>query len=214
MKPWGLVFFDVDSTLVTIEGVDVLAGGNVEVAALTDAAMNGEIPIEEVYGRRLDIIRPSEADLRELGRKYIESLVPGAEEVIKKLRGDGVDVHLLTAGITQAIEPLAENLGLRPRAVHAVRVLLDEDGNYSDFDRASPLTRTGGKALVIRDLRVRSKGRVAMIGDGVSDLETREAVDLFIGFGGVAQREKVRAGAHRYIAERTLLPVLEILREG
>jgi phosphoserine phosphatase len=43
-----LVFFDVDSTLVTIEGIDWLARGNASVAALTEAAMRGEIPLEHV----------------------------------------------------------------------------------------------------------------------------------------------------------------------
>ena len=52
------VFFDVDSTLVTIEGIDVLADGNPEIAKLTDAAMNGEIPLDQVYARRLEMIRP------------------------------------------------------------------------------------------------------------------------------------------------------------
>ena len=58
---YRLVFFDVDSTLVTIEGIDVLAGGNPEVAKLTEAAMNGEIQLDEVYGRRLELIQPTRA---------------------------------------------------------------------------------------------------------------------------------------------------------
>ena len=213
MKPWGLIFFDVDSTLVGIEGIDELAGDSADVAALTRAAMDGEIPIEDVYGRRLDLIQPTRDALRELGGLYVRSLVPGAEEVIAGLRQTGADVHLLTAGITQAIEPLAAHLGIRQGAVHSVGVRFDADGNYLDFERDNPLTRTGGKALIIQDLRVRAKGRVAMIGDGMSDLETRDVVDLFIGFGGVAERERVRREAHRYIAERSLLPVLQILRE-
>ena len=48
---YRLVFFDVDSTLVTIEGIDVLAGENAEVARLTAAAMNGEIPLDQVKRR-------------------------------------------------------------------------------------------------------------------------------------------------------------------
>jgi len=57
------VFFDVDSTLVTIEGIDVLAGGNPEIASLTNAAMNGEIPLDQVYARRLELIRPTRAQV-------------------------------------------------------------------------------------------------------------------------------------------------------
>ena len=50
---YRIVFFDVDSTLVTVEGIDVLARGNPEIARLTAAAMNGEIPLEQVYEQQI-----------------------------------------------------------------------------------------------------------------------------------------------------------------
>ena len=193
------VFFDVDSTLVTIEGIDVLAGGNPEIARLTAAAMNGEVPLDEVYGRRLEIIRPGRAAVEALGQKYLASLVDGAEEVVATLLRNGHVVHLVTAGIEQAILPLAERLGIRN--VHAVRLFFDDDGNYKDFDRRSFLTRAGGKELVVRAVRARSKGTAAMIGDGASDLEAKPAVDLFIGFGGVAERPVVRENADVFVRE-------------
>src|SRR5690349_11355468 len=117
---YRFVFFDVDSTLVTIEGIDVLANGNPEIVRLTDAAMNGEIALDEVYARRLEIIRPTLADVEALGRRYVDSLIPGAAETIKTLQDAGVDVHLVTAGIAQAIAPLASHLNIAARAVHAV----------------------------------------------------------------------------------------------
>ena len=179
---YRFVFFDVDSTLVTIEGIDVLAAGNPEIVRLTEMAMNGEIPLDEVYARRLEIIRPSLADVEALGRRYTESLVDGAEETIAALQSAGADVHLVTAGIAQAILPLAAKLNIAPRAVHAVPLRFDDAGNYVDFDRRSLLTRNGGKELVVHAVLARAKGRSAFIGDGVSDLETKPAVSLFIGF--------------------------------
>jgi phosphoserine phosphatase len=196
---YRFLFFDVDSTLVTIEGIDVLAGGNPEIARLTEAAMNGEVPLDEVYARRLEIIRPTRAAVDALAQRYLGSLVDGAEEVIAELQARGHVVHLVTAGIEQAILPLAERLGVRN--VHAVRLSFDEDGTYKDFDRRSLLTRAGGKELVVRAVRARSKGGAAMIGDGASDLEARPAVDLFIGFGGVAERARVRENADVFVTE-------------
>lgn len=202
------VFFDVDSTLVTIEGIDELAGGNPEIARLTAAAMNGEVSLDEVYAKRLEIIRPSLARVTELGERYRLSLVPGADETIRSLRQAGVTVHLVTAGIEQAILPLANHLGIDERLVHAVRLHFDESGMYRDFDRRSFLVRPGGKELVVHDLRARSKGRAAFVGDGISDLEARPAVDLFVGFGGVAVRPRVRDQADVYVAEPDLRAVL------
>jgi len=194
---YRFVFFDVDSTLVTIEGIDVLADGNPAIAKLTDAAMNGEIPLDEVYAKRLEMIRPSKDRVEQLGALYVRSLVDGAKEAIATLQDNGVIVHLVSAGIEQAIRPLADALNVRN--VHAVKLRFDADGNYKDFDRRSFLTRPGGKELVVRDIRARSHGKAAFIGDGVSDLEAKPAVDLFIGFGGVVVRPRVKENADLYV---------------
>jgi phosphoserine phosphatase len=202
---YRLVFFDVDSTLVKIEGIDVLSGGNPEVARLTEAAMNGQIPLDQVYARRLDMIRPNEHALEKLASRYLESLVDGAEETIHALRDAGSVVHLVTAGIDQALQPLASKLGV---ALHAVRLRFTPAGDYEDFDRRSPLTRPHGKELVVRDIRARSHGKAALVGDGVSDLEARPAVDLFIGFGGVHTRAPVRENADVFVPGPRLDAVL------
>jgi phosphoserine phosphatase len=195
MKPrYRFVFFDVDSTLVTIEGIDVLANGDAEIARLTAAAMNGEIALDEIYERRLAHIQPTRSDVDALGARYCASLVPGAAETIDTLQALGVQVHLVTAGIAQAIAPLAAMLKIPPRCVHAVTLQFDGD-RYAGFDRRSFLSRTGGKELVVRDVRARSHGKAALVGDGISDLEAAPAVDLFIGFGGVALRPVVQEQA-------------------
>lgn len=210
---YRFVFFDVDSTLVTIEGIDVLANGNPEIVRLTEQAMNGELPLDEVYGRRLDIIMPTLRDVEQLGERYTQTLVDGAEETIAALKAANVDVHLVTAGIAQAIAPLAEKLNIAPRAVHAVSLEFNADGTYKDYDRRSFLTRAGGKELVVHAILARAKGNSAFVGDGVSDLETKPAVTQFIGFGGVVRREKVEANADVYVTAPTMRAVLPYLLE-
>jgi phosphoserine phosphatase len=198
---YRFAFFDVDSTLVTIEGIDVLAGGDPEIARLTDAAMNGELPLDQVYARRLEAIRPTREQIDQLAKTYVESIVEGAKETIATLQERGVVIHLVTAGIEQAIRPLADALNIR--SIHAVKLRFDAKGNYEDFDRRSFLTRSGGKELIVRDIRARSHGKAAFIGDGISDLEVKPAVDLFIGFGGVVVRPRVKENADRYITRLT-----------
>ena len=198
---YRLVLFDVDSTLVTIEGIDVLAGGNPEIAKLTEAAMNGDVPVDQVYAKRLEIIRPTRDAVEALGKLYVTSIVDGVEPAFAKLRDAGAEIHLVTAGIAQAIRPLAAHLGIQDRAVHAVSMRFDERGNYVDFDRQSPLTRTGGKEIAVRDIRARAKGKAAFVGDGVTDLETKPVVDLFIGFGGVHVRSRVRENAAVFVTD-------------
>jgi phosphoserine phosphatase len=198
---YRLVCFDVDSTLVTIEGIDVLADNNPEIARLTEQAMNGEVPVDAVYAKRLEIIRPSRAAVDALGRQYLISIFDGVEAGFATLREAGANIHLVTAGIAQAIEPLAAHLGVSQRAVHAVTMRFDGEGNYVDFDRQSPLVRSGGKEIAVRDIRARSKGKAAFVGDGITDLETSPAVDLFIGFGGVHVRPRVKENAAVFVTD-------------
>ena len=209
MTRFRFVFFDVDSTLATIEGIDLLGAHNPEIARLTEAAMNGEIALDEVYGRRLELIRPTRAAVEELGEQYVASLTPGAAKTVATLQDAGVQIHIVTAGIEQAILPLAASLNVPARAVHAVKLRFDANGDYEDFDRRCFLTKSGGKELVVRDVRARSHGKAALVGDGVSDLEAKPAVDLFIGFGGVAVREKVKQNAE--VFAMTFDEVLSVL---
>jgi phosphoserine phosphatase len=205
---YRVIFFDVDSTLVTIEGINVLAGGNREIAKLTEAAMNGDVPVEEVYARRLEMIRPNRSAIDALAQRYLDSIVRGGEETIRALRDGGCIVHLVTAGIEQAVRPLAGKLGA---TLHAVRLRFSESGEYEDFDRTSPLTRSRGKEVVVRDVRARTKGKAAFVGDGASDLEAKPAVDLFVGFGGVHTRPRVRENAGVFVPGPRLDDVLPYL---
>ena len=205
---YRLIFFDVDSTLVNIEGIDILGAGNPEVARLTEAAMNGEIPLDQIYARRLEMIRPDRAAVEKLSRRYLDSLVEGADETIRKLKEAKCVIHFVTAGIAQAVESLAGKFGVQ---AHAVRLRFTEDGEYDDFDRGSVLTRPRGKEIVVRDIRARTKGNAAFIGDGISDLDAKPAVDFFIGFGGVHTRPRVRENADVFVPGPRLDAVLPYL---
>ena len=105
---FATVALDVDSTLCSIEGIDWLAarrGAEVarRVSDLTERAMRGDVPLEDVYGQRLSIVRPRREDVDALGRAYIETIAPGAVEAIATWRSRGVCVILLSSAIRHAI---------------------------------------------------------------------------------------------------------------
>ena len=78
------IFFDCDSTLSTVEGIDELAkwaGVGEEMAKLTDLAMNGELPLEAVYAKRLETIKPDEASIDWVADLYIKEIVDGVKDV-------------------------------------------------------------------------------------------------------------------------------------
>ena len=196
MPRFGSVVFDCDSTLSAIEGIDELAGAHrAEIQALTDAAMRGEIALEDVYGRRLEIVRPSRERVEQLARRYVEALVPGARELVRALRAARVLVRVVSGGLRPAVLPMTRTLGIDDDVVAAVDVRFDADGAYAGFDADSPLTRSDGKAAVLRGWLPELVAPVLMVGDGVTDLEARPPADMFAAFTGVVARERVVSAA-------------------
>jgi phosphoserine phosphatase len=207
------VCFDCDSTLTSIEGIDELAdraGCRREIAALTDAAMNGLVPLEEVYAKRLDIVRPGRAALAWLAKRYADEAVCGAAETIATLKRHGKAVYVITSGLLQAVAEFARSLGLSPEQVHAVKVYLDGAGTYQGFDTSSPLCRSNGKAVICRTLAAKH-GKIAMVGDGLTDLAARTGGAFVVGYGGVVHREAMREKADCYISGSSLIATLPAL---
>lgn len=210
MIAFRTVLFDCDSTLTRLEGIDRLARGHEDLAALTDAAMKGDVRLEDVYRRRLDIARPDRDQLRALADAYLDHVVDDAAEVIAALSRAGAQVHVISGGLRQAVEPFARALGVAPERVHAVDVRFDDAGRYVGFDDASPLARSGGKSERIESLAASLLRPILLVGDGMTDLEAAPAVDLFVAYAGVVDRAAVSAVAPVAIHGRSLAPVLAL----
>lgn len=191
--PYGTLIFDCDSTLTSIEGIDELAGARKhEIAALTERAMAGELALEEVYGLRLELLRPTRAQIVELGARYAASALPHAGELVSALHALGKRVCIVSGGIRQAVLSLSRALGIDDEHVFAVDVFHHRDGSYAGFDEDSALARGSGKLEVVRGLaRSDRRGGVALIGDGATDLEGAPAARRFVAFGGVVRRALV-----------------------
>ena len=207
-----LLIFDCDSTLSSIEGIDELArvrGPEIfkRVEEMTNEAMDGKIPVEAVFGRRLEIILPEAQHVAQIGQRYIDTIEPDAKAVVESAREAGWTPLIISGGFRQAIRPLADFLGIE--RVEAVDLFFDENGRYTRFDETYPTTRSGGKPEVVNRLRREfSPARIVMVGDGVSDLETKPVVDLFVGFGRYMVREKVRREAAAFITRLADLPAI------
>lgn len=213
-----LFFIDCDSTLSTIEGIDELARGKGcevynRVVELTHAAMNGEIPISEVFPRRMAMIRPDRKLCDAVAALYTETIVPGAVELVRELKEAGWLPVILSGGFAPLIQPLAERLGIAH--VEAVPLYFHEDGSYKGYGEDYPTTRNLGKNEVIREWKLALlPERVVMMGDGISDMETMPDVDDFIGFGGVVARPKIEQGCDYWLADMNFRFVLKDIIAG
>ncbi len=207
---FDIVCFDCDSTLSKIEGIDECAkrvGLGDAMAKLTEAAMNGQLPLEAVYERRLQLIQPNKAAIAAIADLYLAEIVDGVVEVFTTLQQHGKQIHIISGGLRQAILPLACFLNIPEVCVHAVDIYFNADGSYRDFNRASPLSKNGGKALICQEISKKSQAMV-LIGDGKTDLEAQSVGVKVIGFGGVVARQIVAEQADFYVAERSLMAVL------
>jgi len=99
------------------------------------------------------------------------------------------------------IEPVADKLNIPYNRIYANNLLFKtEDGTFAGFDKDEPTSRDGGKPAVVKLLKeAHGYSTVVMIGDGVTDMQARPPASLFIGFGGVVVREKVKQGADWFI---------------
>lgn len=215
MPRYETVIFDFDSTLSTLEGIEELAAGaRGEVEALTDAAMRGTIPLEEVYGRRLELCDPTRERVAALGARYLETLVPDARETIAALQAEGIEVRIISGGLRPAIVAAGQELGVPEEHIAAVDVEFGEDGGYLGFDRGSPLAYSGGKRVIIERWGPALRRPVMLVGDGVTDLEAKPVVDAFVAFAGVVERAPVVEMADLVVRTQSLAPILAIALDG
>ena len=116
LSDFRLAAFDMDSTLINIECIDeiaAMAGKGAEVAAITEAAMRGEITdFKDSLRRRLALLRGTPVNALE--RVLAERLQfnPGARELCAALKAAGVKLALVSGGFTYFTRYVAEQLGM------------------------------------------------------------------------------------------------------
>lgn len=200
------VCFDVDSTVVTTEGIDLLAKCyNVEeaVANLTRSAMEGDVKFQDAMAARLELMQPSKASLeRCLKSEGSPQLSDGVAALVAKLHARGTHVYLVSGGFRVMIEPIAALLGIPKDRIFANTIVFKTDGSYFGFDRSEPTSRDGGKPAVFESLRKRfGYATMVMVGDGATDMQARPPADAFIGYGGVVVRKRVAEGADWFVTD-------------
>lgn len=210
------VLIDVDSCLTSVEGIDELArirNAGPEIAELTRLAMDGEVPIEDVFKKRLDAINPRMEDLYHVGGLYLATLTKNSTRTIELLKESGVNVHLLSGGYDIPVRAAARFLGIPYENLYTNVLLFENNRDYLGFDESIPLWQKNGKRKVVQALKAAGKlgNKVAIVGDGVSELETLGETDFFIGFGAHVRRQAVEEGADVFLTNPNFSALLPLL---
>jgi phosphoserine phosphatase len=178
-----LIVLDVDSTLIQGEVIDLLAahaGLEAEVAAVTDAAMRGDLDFESALRER--VARLEGLDAKVLDQVY-ESIVltPGVRTMVRTLRRLGYRFAIVSGGFSQITDRLAADLGIHYARANELEIV---DGRLTGRIVGDVVDRAG-KATAMRqfaaDVGVPLSAVVA-IGDGANDLDMLNAAGLGIAY--------------------------------
>jgi len=204
-----LVVMDVDSTLIQDEVIDLLAkhaGKEAEVAAVTAAAMQGEIDFAESLRARVATLAGLPVSVLDEVRSAIR-LTPGARTLVRTLKRLGFTVAVVSGGFIEIVGPLAAELGIHH--AHANRLEV-RDGLLTGGLLGEIVDRQG-KAKALRRFAEQEHlplSRTVAIGDGANDLDMLAVAGLGIAFNA---KPIVREQADTAVNVPYLDPVLYLL---
>ncbi len=204
-----LIVFDVDSTLITGEVIEMLAarlGRLSEVEMITAAAMRGELDFAASLHRRVAMLAGLDvAVLDEIGRSL--QLTPGARTTIRTLKRLGYRCGIVSGGFTQVTRHLVEELSLDFSAANTLEVV---DGRLTGRVVGDVVDRQG-KARALTRFAIESGvplSQTVAVGDGANDIDMLSTAGLGIAFNA---KPIVAEFAETTLNQPFLDPVLFIL---
>jgi phosphoserine phosphatase len=216
LADYRLVAFDMDSTLISIECVDELAdvvGRKAEVAAITEAAMRGEIAdYKESLRRRVALLAGVPAS--DLQRVYDERLRfnPGAERLVAACKAAGLTTLLVSGGFTFFTDRVRDRLGFDFTRSNVLEMesgaltgrMVDQPwGDICDgAEKRRMLLETCAAVGV-------APAQAIAVGDGANDLPMMDAAGLSVAYHA---KPRVRDAAMVAIDEGGLDRLLEVVR--
>jgi phosphoserine phosphatase len=208
-----LIVFDVDSTLIQGEVIEMLAahaGAEAAVAEVTEAAMRGELDFAESLHRRVATLAGLPASVLDDVADQIE-LTPGARTTLRTLRRLGYHCGIVSGGFRQVIEPLAHELMMDFVAANELEIV---DGKLTGRVVGDVVDRPG-KAKALRDFAQQAgvpMEQTVAVGDGANDIDMLSAAGLGVAFNAKPALREVADASLSYPYLDTLLFILGITR--
>ena len=182
-----LLVADMDSTMITVECIDELAdyaGLKPQIAAITEAAMRGELDFEEALDARVALLKGLDAGAIDRCRAERVRLMPGARALVQTMRARGANCILVSGGFTRFADPVAAEIGFD----RAIANVLELNGEVLAGTARKPIVGAATKLATLQETRAAlglDPAATLAVGDGANDLAMIEVAGL-----GVAYRAK------------------------
>ncbi|HZA95627.1 MAG TPA: phosphoserine phosphatase SerB, partial [Burkholderiaceae bacterium] len=188
LDDFRLLAVDMDSTLVNVETLDeaaAYAGKGEEVAAITEAAMRGEVDYKESLRRRVAML--SGVDVAILGRVYDEKLAlnDGAQRLVSECRRQGLKTLLATGGFTFFTEKIKAKLNIDYTRSNQLEIVDGRLTGKVTGPNGGEIIDAEGKAQALReacaDIGCPTTEAIA-IGDGANDVGMMQLAGLSVAY--------------------------------
>ncbi len=203
--------FDFDKTIISVEGLEVLAdtclinNANKEkimnkISLITEQGMNGQIPFDMSLKMRFDLIRPTGKDIQKTISKLLHKITPSVYKNKRFFKENAGDIYIVSGGFKEYIIPVVQILGIPKNHILANTIKKDVKGTIIGFDETNPLSKENGKVEVVNKLQ---KKYIIAIGDGYTDahLKIAGAVAYFVAFTENVARKNVMAIADEVVKD-------------
>lgn len=204
-----LLVMDVDSTLIQAEVIELIAehaGTREEVAAVTEAAMRGELDFAQSLHARVATLAGLDLEVLERVRQTVP-LTPGARTLVGAFHERGWPVGLVSGGFVEVVGPLAASLGI----THVRANELESEGGRLTGRVHGEVVDRRAKEQFLRELAAEHgipMERTVAVGDGANDLDMVGAAGTGVAF---CAKPALREGADVAVDEPDLALVLDAL---
>jgi phosphoserine phosphatase len=216
LSDFKLIAFDMDSTLINIECIDEIAdaaGRKAEVAAITEAAMRGEIAdYKDSLRRRVALLKGVTVAHMEEVLNHRLQLNPGAENLVKACQAAGMKVLLVSGGFTFFTDHVKDRLNINWTRSNVLEVVDGElTGRMVDQDWGDICDGEEKRKMLLQtcqQMGITATQTIAM-GDGANDLPMMGVAGLSVAYHA---KPKVREQAMVAIEEGGLDRLLEVFQ--
>lgn len=206
MKQKNYYIIDFDSTFTQVEALDELAQISLKghpkkneiykkIEECTNKAMDGTMSFTESLAERVRLL--------EANKEHLKSLITHLKKKVSKsfsrnagfFKKHADDVLIVSGGFKEFITPVVKKFNIKKENIYANTFVFDTNGKIVGYDTNNPLSKEGGKVLLIRDLDL--EGNLYGIGDGYSDFQLRESglIKKFFAYTENISRKAVTAKA-------------------